>query len=248
MLRTLVVDDERHIREMLVGMAPALCQNIQVVGEAEGVKDALESIRKLNPDLLLLDIQLKDGNGFEILERFGELPFKVIFITAYEEYAVKAFQISAIDYLVKPVDPDELQKALERTVQTIQAEFLMKMNTLFDNMNYKTIEEKKIVLKTSNNIHLVKICEVVHCDSFQNYTEFNLTGDRKIVVSRTLKDYEELLKDFSFFRVHKSHLINLRFIERYEKADGGNVVMSNGNHIPVASRKQGELLELLEKI
>ena len=233
---------------MLVSMLPVLCPEVVIVGEAEGVKEALRNIKNLNPDLLLLDIDLKDGNGFDVVEHFDELPFKVIFVTAFEEYAIKAFQISAIDYILKPVDPDELQKAVEKAVQTVKAEFLMKMSAFFENMNHKTIEDRKIVLKTSDNIHLVKICEVIHCDSFQNYTEFNLSDERKIIVSRTLKDYEDLLKDFNFFRVHKSHLINLKYIERFEKSNGGNVIMNNGSRIPVASRKQSELLNLFGKI
>lgn len=248
MLRTLVIDDEKNIRDMLVGMLPVICPEVEIVGEGEGVKDSLEAIRELHPDLILLDIQLKDGDGFDILYYFDELPFKVIFVTAFEDYAIKAFQISAIDYILKPVDPDELKKAVEKAIMTVKAEFIIKMNNFFENMNHKTIEDKKIVLRTTDNVHLVKVFDIIHCDSDQNYTEFTLESGKKIVVSRTLKDYEDLLKDFGFFRVHKSHLINLKYIERFEKADGGQVVMSNGSRIPVASRKQVELLELFEKI
>ncbi|MBN1340271.1 MAG: response regulator transcription factor [Bacteroidales bacterium] len=248
MLRVLVIDDEKHIREMLAGMLLSICADVEVVGGAEGVKDGLAAIRNLHPDLILLDVELADGNGFDILHHYDELPFKVIFVTAFEEYAVKAFQISAIDYILKPVDPDELKKAVEKAIHTVKAEFLIKMGAFFENMNHKTIGERKIVLKTADSVHLVKICEIIHCDSDQNYTEFRLTEGRKIIVSRTLKDFEDLLKDFSFFRVHKSHLVNLRYIDRFDRTDGGQVVMSNGSHIPVASRKQGELLELFEKI
>ncbi|MCB2221302.1 MAG: LytTR family DNA-binding domain-containing protein [Bacteroidetes bacterium] len=247
MIRTIIIDDELHIREMIEQILSDQCSEVQVVASVGSVAEGLNAIQNSVPDLLLLDIKMPDGTGFDLLQKLENISFKIIFITAFEEHAIKAFQFSAVDYLLKPVDTEGLIRSIQRAVHTIQAEMSLKLNTLFGNINAKESDQKKIILKTLDQIHVIRINEIIHLESDQNYTVFHVSDGKKILVSRTLKDFEEMLGEHSFFRVHKSHLINLGYIDRFEKAEGGTVVMSNASRIPVASRKRDQLLELFEK-
>ncbi len=248
MISTLIIDDELHIREMISQIIKDHCPEIEVIASTGSVHESVQAIQNLNPDLILLDIKMPDGTGFDLLQKLETIDFKIIFITAYEEHAIKAFQFSAIDYLLKPIDPQELVQGIQKAIHAIHAEMSLKLSTLFGHLSPNDSGEKKIILKTSDNIHLIKINDIIHLDSDQNYTAFHFKDNKSITVSRTLKDYEDLLIEFGFFRVHKSHLINIHYIDRFEKAEGGTVVMSNQSRIPVASRKRDQLLELFEKM
>jgi two-component system LytT family response regulator len=247
MLRTIIIDDEAHMRQTLEKMVRRFCPDLNIVATADGVKAGIDAIQKHNPDLVLLDIKLEDGTGFNILEKLEPVDFKVIFVTAYDQYAIKAFKFSAIDYILKPVDPDELVEAVRKTENILQNDFNTQLDILKDNFN-GTNPEKKIILKTAENIHLVKVTNINYCESDGSYSLIYLLNGKKIMVSHTLKDYEELLKDSGFFRVHKSYLINMQHINRFEKSDGGYVVLENECKVPVATRKRDELLDLFDRI
>jgi len=205
-------------------------------------------MQKYNPDLVLLDIKMNDGTGFDLLKKLDPVDFKVIFITAYNQYAIKAIKFSALDYLLKPIDPDELVEAVNKTEKLVLKELHTQLNLLEDNLLNKDNSRKKIILKTLNKIHLVKIEDITYCESEGGYTTFYLTGGKKILVSNTLKFYDEMLNEYGFFRAHKSYLINLIHIDRFENTDGGTIVLNNEIKLPVASRKKDQLLEMLNKI
>ena len=249
MLKTIIIDDEAHIRQTLEKIVTKYCSNINLVATAESVDSGVKTIRKFNPDLILLDIKMNDGTGFDLLKKLEPVDFKVIFITAYDQYAIQAFKFSAVDYLLKPVDPIDLRDAVGRAEKLHQSDFDTQLKTLQENLQTNgSGSKKKIILKTYDNIHLVKVSDINYCESEGSYTTIHLLEAKKIVVSTTLKDYDELLRESGFFRVHKSFLINLRHIKRFEKAEGGYVVLENDCKIPVASRKREDLLEMFEQL
>ncbi|MCF8370002.1 MAG: LytTR family DNA-binding domain-containing protein [Bacteroidales bacterium] len=249
MLNAIIIDDEPHIRQTLEKMVVGFCPNLKLVATADSVESGVNTIRKYHPDLVLLDIKMNDGTGFDLLKKLEPVDFKVIFITAYDKYAIKAFKFSAIDYLLKPVDPADLRAAAERAEKLYQKDFNTQLNTLEENLQLDASNnKKKIILKTYDNIHLVKVCDINYCESEGGYTSVNMLNGNKIMVSCTLKEYDDMLSETGFFRVHKSFLINMRHINRFEKAEGGHVVLENEIKIPVASRKRDDLLEMFEKL
>ena len=246
MIRTVIIDDEEYIRKLLSSLLNSECSEVDIVGEADSVETGIGLINNTNPDLVFLDIKLPDGSGFDILSGIKNLNFNVIFVTAFEEYAIKAFEFSAIDYILKPVDPELLVRAVKRTTHKMKAELSLKMNTLLSNV--KEDEDKKIVLKTSDQVYLIKVKDIICLESDQNYTTVNVVDRKNILVSRTLKDLSNLLEDFGFIRIHRSHLINPAYIEGYERAEGGTVLMKNGYQIPVSSRRKDLLQKYFGKI
>jgi two-component system LytT family response regulator len=245
MIRAVIIDDEALARETISEMLSVYCDDIQVVGQAEGVKEGVDVINNTDPDLLLLDIQLTDGTGFDLLKSIHDPSFRVIFITAYEDYALRAFKFSALDYLLKPIDPNELIESVDRMRSSMKdADMNLKLKALFSNIDTFSREDKKIVLKTANNVHIVNLTDIIRCQSDKNYTHFYIANHESVVVSRTLKDYESILSGYKFFRAHQSHLINLSHIKRYEKSDGGYLVMSDDSVVPVSFRKKEELMRL----
>ena len=248
MLRTIIIDDEAHMRQSLEKLVKQYCPNVKIVAKADGVKTGVDTIKRLHPDLVLLDIKIDDGTGFDLLNQLEPVDFKVIFITAYDQYAVKAFKFSALDYLLKPVDADELVLAVDKTEKLVMKEMKTQLDTLADNMQTDDKSKKKIILKTFDNIHLVKISDIIYCESDGNYTNFYLLNGNKIIVSVTLKEYDKMFSEYGFFRAHKSFLINLGHIDRFEKSEGGYIILANEHKVPVASRKREQLLELFERI
>lgn len=253
MIRTLIIDDEIRARETIQAMLEIYCsENVQVVGRAKNVRTGIEAIKEHKPDLVLLDIKMPDGSGFDLLARYGKIDFKVIFITAFEEYAIQAFKFSAIDYLLKPIEPDELIKAIDKVNELLQVSHPnnmdMQFETFLSNMKNHNGEDKKLVLKTTENIHVIPIYEVVSLSSDRNYTRFNFLERPPIIVSKTLKEFENILSEYGFMRVHRSHVINLKYIERFEKADGGYAVMRGGIKIEVSHRKKEDLLTFFDKL
>jgi two-component system LytT family response regulator len=247
-LRTVIIDDEGHIRESLAEMLKLHCPGTRLVAQADGVKAGMETIQQHQPDLVLLDIRMKDGTGFDLLEQFENIDFKIIFVTAYDEYAIKAIKFSALDYILKPVDPEDLKKAVDKAEEINQNELNAKLYTLSNNLKTKDQDKKKIILKTLDNIYLVGVKDIIHIEGDGRYSTICLDSGDKVLVSVNLKYYQEMLEEYGFFRAHKSHIINLERIYRFEKADGGYVVLSNNAKIPVASRKKDELIELFEKL
>jgi two-component system, LytTR family, response regulator len=248
MQRTIIIDDEAHIRESLADMLRSNCPNAKVVAMADGVQSGLKAIKTHRPNLLLLDIRMKDGTGFDLLEKLESIDFRIIFITAFDQYAIKAFKFSALDYLLKPVESGDLKAAVDKADKLSQKEINTQLNTLVNNLQTDEQAKKKIILKTFDNIHLVKIKDILYIESDGRYSTFYLLPGDKVIISEALKYYHEMLDDAGFFRVHKSFLINLEYIQRFEKAEGGYVILEGGAKVPVASRKREDLLELFDRI
>jgi two-component system LytT family response regulator len=248
MLQTLIIDDEDHMRDSLAKLLQRHCPQVEVTGEACNVATGLNAIQNFHPDLVLLDIQMSDGTGFDLLNLCPVIDFKIIFITAFDQYALQAFRFSAVDYLLKPVNPEMLAEAVERAGRLIQEHHNLQLQALQENLKNVERQNKKIILKTTENIYLLDLNNIVSCESDNNYTNVYTTNGEKILVSKTLKEYDNLLAGCGFYRVHKSYLINLVHIKRFEKQDGGYIILTNDLKIPVASRKREEMLELLEKM
>lgn len=250
MINSIIIDDEPKARETIGEMLLIYCKNINIIGQADSVESGIKAINTLNPDLVFLDIKLPDGSGFDILKHFYPPLFKVIFITAYDDYAIQAFKFSAVDYVLKPIDPDDLIAAVGKVEEAqIQKEDIsMKLNALFSNYSSNRNEEKKIVLKTQKSIHVISVKDIVRCEADQSYTTFILTNGNKIMVSKTIKEFDEMLSLYGFYRIHQSHLINLSLVDYYEKGDGGLVIMKDKSSIPVSQRKKDDFLNILNKI
>jgi len=248
MLRALIIDDEDHMRDTLIKLLASHCPEVVVVGQASGVSTGMAAINEYMPELVFLDIQLKDGTGFDLLYHLPSVDFKVIFVTAYDQYALQAFRYSAVDYLLKPINPELLAEAVQRAGKMIQEHFNLQMQTLEENLKSVNKQNKKIIIKTTENIHLLEMKNIISCESDSSYTTVHTSDGDKILVSKTLKEYEDMLADCGFYRVHKSWLINMLQIKRFERLDGGYIIMSNDLKIPVASRKRDELMLLFEKL
>jgi two-component system LytT family response regulator len=248
MIKTIIVEDEEQKRLSLRKMLNELRPDVNIVAEAVDIHSARELIKKHNPELVLLDIRLPDGTSFDLLEQISPVNFKIIFITAYDEYAVKAFKFSAVDYILKPVSSEELVKAVDKVVAILWAEYNMKINTLIQNHQSTDQNEKRIILKTVNKIHVIKVKDIVRCESDASYCHFLLTNGSKITVSKPLKEYTGIFTDYGFFRVHKSHLVNLRLVKRFDRSEGGYVILENDEKIPVSKYKREELIEFLETL
>jgi len=249
MIKAIIIDDEEKSRATISAILKLHCKDVSVIAQAEDVESGLEAIIQHPPDLILLDVKMPDGTGFDLLQRLDSVSFKIIFITAFEEYAIKAFKFSALDYIIKPVDPNELVSGIAKATQTVEKEkFSLQLEAFMANINNMAREVKKIVLKTTDNIYVINVQDIIRCESDRNYTNFYLNDGKKLMVSVTLKEYDDLLKPYSFFRVHQSHLVNLNHIDRYEKGGGGSLVMKDGSTVSVSFRKKEKLLKFLDKL
>lgn len=249
MLRAVVVDDIEAIRKENIAIIKATCPNVTVVGQADSVASGVKLIKRELPDLVFLDVEMPDGTGFDLLQKLKPVGFKVIFVTGHEDFAIRAFRFSAIDYLLKPVDPAELTEAVKKAEDSLGKEvFDMKLSNLFANLE-RPKNLQKLILKTADKIYSVNIQDVVSCESDKNYTTFNFINAPKLVVSTNLKEYETMLAPYNFFRTHKSHLINMAYFDHFIKAEGGNrIVMKNKQTIPLSVRKKDEFLVLLDSM
>ena len=248
MFQVLIIDDETHIRDSLAKMLARHCQQVFVAGEANSVASGIKAIQDLHPDLVLLDIQMADGTGFDLLNALPVIDFRIIFVTAFDQFALQAFKFSAVDYLLKPVNPEALAEAVNRAGQRIQEHHDLQIQALKENLKNIDKQHKKIILKTTESVYLLNLQDLISCESDDNYTRVYTTGGEKILVSKTLKDYEEMLSGCGFYRVHKSYLINLAHIKRFEKQEGGFIILTNDLKVPVASRKRDEMMEMLERM
>ncbi|MGC4040658.1 MAG: LytTR family DNA-binding domain-containing protein [Flavobacterium sp.] len=247
MLRAVVIEDVKIIREKNIEIIQSACPNISIIGEAASVQSGVRLIKQLVPDIVFLDVEMPDGTGFDLLQRLKPIHFKVIFITGYEEFAIRAFRFSAIDYLLKPLNPIDLIEAVKKAEDSMGKEiFEMKLNNLFTNLE-RPKNLQKLILKTTEKIYSVNIQDIVNCESDKSYTTFHFVNAPKLLVSSNLKDYDTLLKPHGFFRPHQSHLINMAYFDHFIKTEGGNtIVMKNKTVIPLAVRKKEEFLELLD--
>ena len=248
MIKAVVIDDDKAMRENLHTLLGIYVPEVEILGEAEGVKSGIEIISQCKPDVVFLDIEMKDGSGFDLLSIYGDVDFSVIFVTGHDGFALKAFKYSAIDYVLKPIDPDDLKKAVSKAMESVSShEQKLKASSFIHNKGVGQ-QDRKLLLKDANSIYLITLSEIIRCQSETNYTTFFLTDNRQIIVSKTLKEYDELLGDAYFFRVHQSHLINLMHFSKLDKADGGTVYMKDGSVLPVAVRRKELLLNALEQL
>ncbi len=253
MITALLIDDDSNLRNGMKGFLSLYAPDIQILGEADSVKSGINAIEYHQPNVVFLDIQLGDGTGFDILEQLaqkkGNLSFHVVFITAHEQYAVKAFRFSALDYLLKPVDPEELRKVIDKIKKALNGnDNYAHIDLLLENIRKKVDKFKRIALSTSDGIHLFEVSDIIRCESQDNYTKFYIKDSKPILIAKTLKEYEELLSEQGFERIHQSHLINLAYLKSYIKKDGGYAVMADNSHLPISQRKRERLQELLRSL
>lgn len=247
MKKILIIDDENRTRDLIARMIDSFGFDVVTIPEGENVQSGIAAIEKHQPDIVFLDIQMPDGTGFDVIRSVETKNFEVIFITAHEEFAIKAIKFSALDYLLKPVDTTELKAALEKALDTIDEK---KESSQFDALqkNIQPTEKRRLVLKTQESVHVVELDQIIRCEADRNYTSFFLKDNKKILVSKTLKEYETLLSAHNFLRVQQSHLVNIDFVDRYDKKNGGAVVMKDGSEVPLSPAKRDLFFKRLENL
>lgn len=247
MKKAIIIDDENRTRDLIAKMINSFGLDIEAVPAGENVQSGIKAIEEMNPDIVFLDIQMPDGTGFDVLKAISNKNFEVVFITAHEEFAIKAIKFSALDYLLKPIDPTELRSAVEKAIKAVDEK---KEESQFETLQYniQPNQKKRLVLKTQESVYVVELDEIVRCEADRNYTSFFLVNGKKILVSKTLKEYETLLSSSNFLRVQQSHLINLDYVDRYDKGNGGSVVMKDGSEVPLSPAKRDIFFKILETL
>jgi two-component system LytT family response regulator len=253
MITAIIIDDDPNLRNGMRELLTFYAPDIQIVGEAEDVATGVTVMDKLKPQVVFLDIQLKDGTGFDVLEQIamknGKTTSHIVFITAHEEYAIKAFRFSALDFLLKPVDPDELEIVIGKIRTVLEKnDSYAHIDLLLENIRKKVDNFKRIALTTSTGIHLFEVSDIIRCEGEDNYTTFYIKNSKPVIISRTLKEYEDLLSEYGFERIHQSHLINLAYLKSYVKKDGGYIVMADNSQLPISQRKKERLQELIKAL
>lgn len=245
MLKTLIIDDEADARKVLQFMLEQYCEDIEIVGEANGVVQGKKMIDQHQPDLVLLDVEMEDGTGFDLLQSFYSPVFKIIFTTAYDHFALDAIKHNALDYLLKPINPNELQRAVEK-VKKIQMPWLNRRfaDWLEEKMNRP---ERKLTLPTSEGYEIVKLNNIVRLEADGNYCRLVQKDKSTLVITKTLKEFEQELPSKQFFRSHQSHIVNINFVKKYLRKDGGYILMENGDLVLVSRRKKEGFLEKLKE-
>jgi len=243
MLKSIIIDDELKSRESLRILIEDFCEGVAVSALCQNVAEGLAAIEKHRPDVIFLDIQMQRETGFDLLNKIKQINFEVIFTTAYSEYAIKAFKFSAIDYLLKPIDIEELKAALLKVEKKIGGSINGRLQQLMDNLKGGNTANFKLALPTSDGLIFIKVNDIVYCEASSNYTNIYMLDGKKHLVSRTLKEYEEMLTESNFFRIHHSYLINLNLVKKYVRGDGGYVIMNNDTSLDVSKRKKEAFLD-----
>jgi len=246
MIKAIIVDDEPYSCEALDALLNRYCPDVKVVGICNSGREALQEIKAQKPQLLFLDIEMPQMNGFELLQEIPDHDFDLIFTTSYDQYAIKAIRFSALDYLLKPIDHDELEAAVHKVSGRHQPPSARQLELLIHRLHFPAAQINKVAFPTLEGLQMVTVDSIISCESDSNYTIVFLKDKQKIVVSRTLKDIEELLEDYPFFRIHHSYLVNLNEINKYVKGEGGYVVMSDGSAVDVSRSKKELLLKTLQ--
>ena len=245
MIRTVVIEDEEHSRKMLMEMLQENCRAISVVASADSVKTGLTAIAEQKPELVFLDIELQSETSFEILEKLPEINFELVFTTAFDHYALKAIKFCAIDYLLKPIDLNELRIAVAKAEKRLNREYLNKnLEVLVNNLKSGSQNNHRIALSTLEGLLFVNVRDIIYCESSGPYTKFIFKHGDKIVTSKHLKEYEDLLGGYDFFRIHKSYLVNLQEIKKYIRGDGGHLIMSDGATLSVSKQRKESFLRI----
>ena len=246
MISAIIVDDEPYSCEALATLLERYCPEIKLLDICYSAADALKSIQEQRPQILFLDIEMPYMNGFEMLEKLPELNFKLIFTTSYDQYAIKAIRFSALDYLLKPVDKDELQKAVQKAITASDDPLPQQLEILLHKLNHPKVVVNKIAIPTIEGLQMVPVESIIRCEADRNYTNLFLKNKGKITASRNLKDLEEMLEDYSFVRVHHSYLVNLNEVEKYIKGEGGYLIMSDKTAVDVSRSRKEILLKRLQ--
>jgi two-component system, LytTR family, response regulator len=245
MISAYIVDDEPYCCETLVALLEAYCPDIKVAGVYFNGRDALEAIKKYSPDLVFLDVEMPHMNGFEMLQGLSSINFELIFSTSYDQYALKAIRYSALDYLLKPVDADELQAAVQKVIARKQKPISEQIEILLQKIHAPSTPVTKIAMPTMEGLQMIHVNSIVTCEADSNYTIIHLKEKKMKTVSCTLKEMEELLEDHSFVRVHRCYLVNLNEVDKYIKGEGGYLLMTDGSSVDVSRSKKEILMKRL---
>ncbi len=245
MITAIIVDDEPYSCESLATLIERYSPDVKLLDICYSGTDALKAIKEQTPTLLFLDIEMPGMNGFQMLQQLPAINFSIIFTTSYDQYAIKAIKFSALDYLLKPVDREELQTAIQKVIHKSHETFSQQMELLLHKLKHPHSAINKIAIPTMEGLQMIAVNSIISCASSSNYTIFSLKNKEKITASKTLKEIEELLEDFSFARVHHSFVININEVEKYVKGDGGYLIMSDGSNIDVSRSRKEFLLKML---
>jgi two-component system LytT family response regulator len=248
MVKAILIDDEKNSRDVLRQLISRYCPQIQVIAEADGYHSARLVLEQSRPDVIFLDVQMPDGSGFQLLESLNNIDFEIVFTTAFDQYAIQAIKYSALDYLLKPIDLEELRLTVDKIIKVRQFPSVnKKVEVLLQSLKFPEKFPNRVILHTSDTIHVVDSESIIHCESDDYYTRFYFNDKSTLLVSKTLKEVEELLNPHSFVRVHKSHLVNIQYIRGYNRIEGGVLLLSDGSRISVSRRKREHIMELLER-
>lgn len=247
MINALIIDDERDARESLQLLLKKNCPEINILALCASPETGIDKINKLQPDLVFLDVQMPGLSGFDVLEKLISIDFDIIFVTAHDKYAIKAIKFSALDYLLKPVDVDELIEAVEKT-KLKRENKAQHFQSLLQNVRQGSEKLTRLAIPSDNEIIVQKIEEIIFCEADSNYTKLYLSNGKQITVSKTLKQFESILPPTDFCRIHHATLVNLAHITKYVKGEGGYVLVTGGQHLDVSRRKKDNLLRVLNKL
>lgn len=245
LLKAILVDDELSSLQNLQQKLKEFCPDVEVMATTQKPEEAILLIQQFKPDVVFLDIEMPRMNGFRMLDELGDHEFEIIFTTAYNHYAVDAIRISAFDYLVKPIAIKDLQQAIERLTKHRQPRTKDKLEILRSSLSPVKSQEEKIAIPTGEGLEFIQIKNILHIESSSNYSRIHFLDGKSVLVTKLLKDFEDMLLPYNFYRVHNSHLINLSYIKKYIRGEGGQVIMQNGDVIDVARRKKDEFLKLI---
>ncbi|MCR8559408.1 LytTR family DNA-binding domain-containing protein [Mucilaginibacter sp. BJC16-A38] len=247
-IKAVLIDDEKHNLDNLQELLKAYCPQVTVVATALSADEGASIILKHQPDIVFLDIQMPNKTGFDLLRGLSSYDFEVIFVTAFDNYAIQAMRFAAIDYLLKPIDINELQSAVDRAIKKcrlkVQNQQLENLIHLLKSQQNK--EEQRIALTTLKETRFVKTSEIIRCESSNNYTSFFLQGDEELLVCKPIYEFEEILKDYGFIRCHQSHLVNKKFVKSWKKEYGDFLLLLNGSEVPVSRNKKDTVKKALE--
>lgn len=246
MIRAIIIDDEHYCVEVLSTLLKKYCPEVTVSATCSSGEEGLKAIHEYQPDLVFLDVEMPRMNGFQLLESLPEINFDLVFTTSYDQYAIKAIRFSALDYLLKPIDREELQKAVNKAGKRQSGSINQQLQLLLQKINQPATRVNKVAMPTMEGLQMINVADIISCASDSNYTILHLKDKQKLVVSRTLKEIEEILEEHSFIRVHHSYMVNLNEVTKYIRGEGGYLVMSDGSHIDVSRSRKDSVVKRLQ--
>jgi two-component system, LytTR family, response regulator len=248
-MKVLITDDEAETRKSVRKLIELYCPDVTELREATGVQDGLKAIAEFKPDIVVSDVEMGDGTGMDMVGAVKQQDFELIFITAYNKYAVNAFRLSAIDFLLKPIEPDLLIESFRRAVTNLKMKKqAAQISVLQEYLGNHNSDRKRIVLREQDIVHVVQVKDILYCAADKVYTTFFIRGGNKVIVSRNLKEYEDALTDYNFSRIHHSYLVNMNALLQFDKTEGGFVILEEGHRIPVSQRKRDQVMDYLRSI